>query len=131
MPRPKCCRTVGCMPDTDYFKPRGASHPGEVILTLDEYEAVRLADYAGLYQEQAAGIMNISRQTFGRIIDSAHAKIADMLVNGKALKIEGGEVEVGNAAHGRCARCLIKLRKQPGRTSAACPHCRKLTAVTM
>ena len=66
----------------------------QVILTEDEWEAVRLADQEGLYQEQAAERMNISRQTFGRIIDSAHKKIADALVNGKALVIEGGTVEM-------------------------------------
>ncbi len=66
------------------------------MLTLDEFEAVRLADFLGLYQEDGARNMNISRQTFGRIIDSAHKKIADMLINGKALKIEGGEVAINH-----------------------------------
>ena len=61
-------------------------------VTVDEYEAIRLADYEQLYQEEAAGKMNISRQTFGRIIEAAHKKIADVLMNGKALKIEGGKV---------------------------------------
>jgi predicted DNA-binding protein (UPF0251 family) len=94
MPRPKCPRHVCGIPDKNYFKPRGipASDLEEVILTLDEYEAIRLADYEQLYQEEAAGKMNISRQTFGRIIEAAHKKIADVLLNGKALKIKGGEV---------------------------------------
>jgi len=65
----------------------------EVKLALDELEAVRLADLEGLYQEDAAKKMNISRQTFGNIINSAHKKIADALLNAKALKIEGGTVE--------------------------------------
>jgi predicted DNA-binding protein (UPF0251 family) len=65
----------------------------EINLTLDELESVRLADLEGLYQEDAAKKMNISRQTFGNIVDSAHKKIADALLNGKALKIEGGVVE--------------------------------------
>ena len=65
----------------------------EVNLALDELEAIRLADLAGLYQEDAAKKMNISRQTFGNIINSAHKKIADALLNAKALKIEGGTVE--------------------------------------
>jgi uncharacterized protein len=64
----------------------------EVNLTLDELEAVRLADWDGLYQEDAAKKMDISRQTFGNIINSAHKKIADVLLNAKALKIEGGIV---------------------------------------
>ena len=94
MPRPKYPRHVCGIPDKNYFKPRGipASDLEEVILTLDEYEAIRLADYEQLYQEEAAGKMNISRQTFGRIIEAAHKKIADVLLNGKALKIKGGEV---------------------------------------
>jgi predicted DNA-binding protein (UPF0251 family) len=66
----------------------------EVCLALDEFEAIRLADIEGLYQEDAAGKMNISRQTFGNIIESAHKKIADVIVNGKALKIEGGVVKM-------------------------------------
>jgi uncharacterized protein len=96
MTRPKCCRKIGCGPDATYFKPRGipVSSLEEVHLTLDEFEAVKLADYEGLYQEQAAARMTISRQTFGRIIDAAHKKIADALIHGKALKIEGGEVEI-------------------------------------
>jgi uncharacterized protein len=65
----------------------------EVNLTLDELEAVRLADWEGLYQEDAAKKMDISRQTFGNIIDRAHKKIADVLLNAKALKIEGGMVK--------------------------------------
>ena len=99
MPRSKCCRQVGCVPDSNYFKPRGipVSMLEEVVLTLDEFEAVRLADFECLYQEDGARKMNISRQTFGRIIDSAHKKIADVLINGKALKIEGGEVAIRNS----------------------------------
>jgi predicted DNA-binding protein (UPF0251 family) len=98
MTRPKCCRKIACIPDVNYYKPKGipSSMLDEVILTLDEFEAIKLADFEGLYQEQAAVKMDISRQTFGRIIDSAHRKIADVLIHGKALKIEGGEVRVQN-----------------------------------
>ena len=94
MPRPKCRRHICGMPDKNYFKPRGIPTLDleEVNLTLDEFEAVRLADYEQLYQEEAATRMNISRQTFGRIIEEAHKKIADVLINGKALKIDGGAV---------------------------------------
>jgi predicted DNA-binding protein (UPF0251 family) len=60
---------------------------------LDELEAVRLADFESLYQEDAAKKMDISRQTFGNIINSAHKKIADVLLNAKALKIAGGTVK--------------------------------------
>ncbi len=94
MPRPKCCRNVCGVPDNNYFKPRRIpiSQLEEVVLSLDEYEAIRLEDYEGLYQKEAASRMNISRQTFGRIIEAAHKKIADVLITGKTLKIEGGEV---------------------------------------
>lgn len=104
MARPKCHRNVCGTPDKNYFKPRGipAVDLEEIILTLDEFEAIRLADYEQLYQEEAAERMNISRQTFGRIIEAAHRKIADVLLNGKALKIEGGEVAVNEAEP--CAR---------------------------
>ena len=95
MPRPCRCRRIRCRPDANYFKPRGIPLDAleEVNLTLDELEAIRLADLAELYQEDAAKKMNVSRQTFGNIINSAHKKIADALLNAKALKIEGGNIE--------------------------------------
>jgi len=100
MPRPKCRRQICGIPDTNYFKPRGipAVDLEEVLLELDEYEAVRLADYERLYQEEAAAQMNISRQTFGRILEAAHRKIADVLIHGKALKIEADETAENPAA---------------------------------
>ena len=70
-------------------------------MTLDEFEALRLADLDGLYQEQAAERMNVSRSTFSRIVDSARRKVADALVHGKALRMEGGPVRV---AGDRCCR---------------------------
>jgi predicted DNA-binding protein (UPF0251 family) len=73
----------------------------EVVMTLDEFEAIRLADLDGLYQESAAAQMGVSRPTFSRIAAEAHRKVADALVHGKALRIEGGPVQV--AGH-RCCR---------------------------
>ncbi len=95
MPRPCRCRKIRCSPDVNYFKPRGIPLDAlnEIKLTLDELEAVRLADWEGLYQEDAAKKMGISRQTFGNIINSAHKKIADVLLHAKALKIEGGMIK--------------------------------------
>lgn len=95
MSRPCRCRKIRCNPDANYFKPRGIPLDmlEEVNLTLDELEAIRLADLEGSYQEDAAKKMGISRQTFGNIINSAHKKIADTLLNAKALKIEGGAVK--------------------------------------
>lgn len=96
MPRPCKCRRICGNPRVDYFKPRGIAldELEEVGLTIDEFEAIRLADLDGLYQEDAAKKMNISRQTFGNIIELAHKKIADAIVHAKALKIEGGVIEV-------------------------------------
>ena len=109
MPRPKCQRNICGIPDKNYFKPRGIPTVDleEIVLNLDEFEAIRLADYEQLYQEKAAAKMNISRQTFGRIIEAAHKKIADVLLNGKALKIEGGEVNLNETKP--C--CQAKRRK--------------------
>jgi predicted DNA-binding protein (UPF0251 family) len=99
MPRPRNCRRVGYLPQVTFYKPQGIplSVLKHIALTVDELEAVRLADLEGMYQEQAAEKMNVSRQTFGRIIESAHKKIADALVNGKALSIEGGHIEIDNS----------------------------------
>jgi predicted DNA-binding protein (UPF0251 family) len=129
MTRPKCCRKVDSTPDKNYFKPRGipASLLEEVILTLDEYEAVRLADFEELYQEKAASQMNISRQTFGRIIESAHKKIADVLINGKALKIEGGQVSIGETKSIKCRKCHKTFNPRCDPTQGEiCPHCQYL-----
>ena len=107
MVRPKCPRQVDGIPGSSYFKPRGipVSTLEEVVLTIDEFEAIRLADHEKLYHEQAAEKMNISRQTFGRIIESAHKKVADVLINGKALKIEGGTIQAPQPAEMRKFRC--------------------------
>jgi len=96
MPRPRHCRRIGHLPQATFYKPRGIPLAllQHVTLTVDELEAIRLADLQGLYQEQAAEKMNVSRQTFGRILESAHKKIADALVNAKALAIEGGPIEL-------------------------------------
>jgi predicted DNA-binding protein (UPF0251 family) len=105
MPRPRRCRRVGHLPQSSYYKPRGVplSMLEHVNLTVDELEAIRLADLEGLYQEDAAKLMNVSRQTLGRILESAHMKIADALVHGKALSIEGGHVELAGPAGPGCA----------------------------
>ena len=96
MPRPRHCRRVGYLPQADFYKPRGIplSVLEHVTLTVDELEAIRLTDLQGMYQAQAAEKMNISRQTLGRILESAHKKIADALVNGKALSIKGGHFKL-------------------------------------
>lgn len=104
MPRPFCRRRVLGQPVASIFKPVGVplTDLEEVVLTLDEFEAIRLADLDALYQEQAAARMAVSRPTFARIIDAARRKLADTLVHGKALRIEGGPVHP--AAHRQCCR---------------------------
>jgi len=126
MPRPPRCRWVGRLPAADYFKPRGIplSLLEEVVLTIDEIEALRLADFDGQYQEEAAERMRISRQTFGRIIESARRKVASALVEGKALRIEGGVFKVNNMRTFACAGCghSWQLAYGTGRPSE-CPKC--------
>ncbi len=97
MPRPLRDRCVEDLPGVEVFKPAGipARELKSLALTLDEFESLRLADYEGLYQEAAARRMGVSRQTFGRIIESARRKVADALVNGKALRLGGGAAVVG------------------------------------
>ncbi len=115
------------MPESNYFKPRGIplSMLEEVNLTVDELEAMRLADLDGLYQEQAAEKMKVSRQTFGRIIESAHKKVAEALVKGKALKIEGGEFEMATTRKFKCDECQHSwdLPYGTGRPQG-CPSCK-------
>jgi predicted DNA-binding protein (UPF0251 family) len=116
------------MPGKTCFQPEGAASSSfdEVLLTLDEYEAIRLADLEGLYQEKAASLMNISRQTFGRIIKAAHRKVADVLVNGKILKIEGGPVSMKAEKPVRCPRCRRAFSPDCNKhNEMSCPHCRE------
>lgn len=126
MPRPRFCRRVAGEPQADLFKPAGipARELEQVVLTLDEFEAIRLADGEGLYQEQAAEKMNVSRQTFGRIIESAHKKIAACLVHGKALRIEGGVVAVAGKRTFVCGQCGHQWQEEFGTgRPQACPAC--------
>jgi len=91
---------------------------------MDELEAVRLADLEGNYQEDAAKKMNVSRQTFGNIIVSAHKKIADALVNSKALKIEGGVVKMMER-HFTCYDCKNEWTSSYGAGRPnECPKCK-------
>lgn len=89
--RPFSCRKISSEIVVRYFKPRGVPlcDLEKVLLSPDELESLRLADYDCLYQAAAAEKMDISRQTFGNIINAAHKKIADALLNGKAICIDG------------------------------------------
>jgi predicted DNA-binding protein (UPF0251 family) len=99
----------------------------EVILTLDEYEALRLADLEKMYHEEAARKMNISRQTFGNILNSAHQKVADSIVNGRAIKIEGGVYQMDKARIFCCKDCHHEWRVPSGSSQPQkCKSCKSL-----
>jgi uncharacterized protein len=128
MPRPCKIRQVNCNPQAMSFKPcRGRNNAAErVSLTLDELEAIRLADYEGLYQERAAEKMKISRQTFGNIITTAHKKTADFLINSKHLVVQGGSIEI-KRCNFICNACkhtwsITCQSEKPGE----CPQCKSI-----
>jgi len=129
VPRPYCRRIVEIALRTDVFKPAGTPL-GElaiVEMTLDELEALRLVDLDGLYQEDAAARMRVSRPTLGRIVESGRRKVADALVHRKALRIEGGPV-LARPQRGHCPRCAE--RRTPGGAPAGCPRCRYGPGIT-
>jgi uncharacterized protein len=129
MPRPCCCRRVAGKPPSGLFKPAGVPCRSleEIVLALDELEAVRLADLEGLYQEQAAARMNVSRQTFARIVESARNKVARALVEGKALRIEGGVIEMAAMRTFTCTECKKEWEVPYGTgRPRACPECGSL-----
>jgi predicted DNA-binding protein (UPF0251 family) len=96
MGRQPLWRRVDSLPQVTYFKPAGIplAHLQEVRLSIEEAEAIRLKDIEGLEQDDCAQKMKVSRPTFARILLSARKKIADALLNGKAIRIEGGNYEM-------------------------------------
>ena len=126
MTRPKCCRMISGPPGCFLFKPAGipAADLSEVVLELDEWEAIRLADFEGLYHKQASERMNVSRQTFGRILTSARKKVAQALIEGKVLSVEGRGMEMPPKRTFRCYDCrhVWELPCGSGPPSV-CPSC--------
>jgi len=119
MPRPRCRRNIGFLPQITYFKPAGVrmADLDEVILQHDELEAIRLKDLLGESQEEAAQKMNVSQPTFHRLLLSAHEKIAHAIVNGKALRIEGGNVAIDERFVPPCGwrhMCRHGWKEKPG-----------------
>jgi len=117
------------------FHPAGipARELDGIVLALDEFEAIRLADLEGLYQEQAAERMSVSRATFGRILASAHRKVAEALAHGKTLKIEGGTVRMERLRSPRCEcpRCrpasdVGGAGEKSAPVGAEAPSCRRM-----
>jgi len=109
MPRPRKWRKVCCLPESDSFGPLNAARNREhfVIMTIDEYETIRLIDLQGFTQEECSRQMNVARTTVQGIYNEARRKIAESLVNGKVLKIEGGDYQLcdGQEKVCRCGGC--------------------------
>ncbi len=104
MPRPRKCRKVCQMPATREFRPVGdARLGGAVVLTVDEYEAVRLIDKQGFSQEECSNYMQVARTTVQLIYNSARKKMAEALVDGLTLRIEGGDYRLCDGAEEFCA----------------------------
>ena len=103
MGRQPLFRRVDFLPQVTYFKPAGVplTHLQEVRLSIEEAEAIRLKDIEGLEQDECAQRMRVSRATFARILLLARQKMADALLNGKAIRIEGGNYEMA-VRHFRC-----------------------------
>lgn len=106
MPRPKKWRKVCCLPNNNRFGPLDSSADAvnTVNMTVDEYETIRLIDLNGLTQEECAKQMNISRTTVQGVYDEARKKLAQSLVNGKVLCIEGGEYQLCDGRGDGCGR---------------------------
>lgn len=94
--RPRCLRNVSEVPEVNYFKPRGIPSVNLeiVVISVEELEAIRLVDFIGFEHEEAAGKMNVSRKTIWRDLKSGRKKVADALINGKAIEIKGGNFVV-------------------------------------
>ena len=127
MPRPFKCRKIAYLPGVTFFKPAGVPMRDleETRLSMEEAEAIRLKDLEGLDQEPAAAKMNVSRPTFQRVLSSARRKVADALLNGKAIRIGGGNFEVAFSRY-RCRRGHewdIPHEKLVTEADRLCPTC--------
>lgn len=119
MPRPRKWRRVCCMPQNCRFGPLDSPDSAEniVVMTVDEYETIRLIDLECFTQEECAAQMNIARTTVQGIYDEARKKLAESLVNGKVLMIEGGEYKLCDGGGGSCGGSGCKRRKCGGHNS--------------
>ncbi len=125
MSRPQKDRTVHNPPLFKEFKPVGVVGKllDQILLSLDEYEAFRLADYIGLSHIEAAEEMDISRSTFTRLIEEARKKIADFIIQGKLLTIEGGNIHFRNNII-RCINCGSMFNINIKTSFTECPECK-------
>jgi predicted DNA-binding protein (UPF0251 family) len=125
MPRRKRHRFVHSEPTVSVYKPAGipAKDLDEILITVDEFEAMRLADYEGMNQREACTIMKISQPTFNRILASARSKVAQGLVEGQVLRIEGGRYVLGDGSGGlQCVDCNYRLDMEKDKRNV-CPKC--------
>jgi predicted DNA-binding protein (UPF0251 family) len=129
MARPQKDRLVNIDPRINYFKPRGVPmiELEQVQLTVDELEALRLADLMGMSHEEAGKQMGVSRATFGRIVEQARKTVADALIHGKAINVEGGNYKRIDPAANRlflCERCKWQWEEPRGTgRPKKCPSC--------
>lgn len=124
MPRPPKCRRVEQFPGYTYFKPAGVpiTDLSEVVLSVEEIEAVRLRDLAGMEHEACAEKMSVSRPTFHRILSSARQKIARALINGEALRVKGGNFKLARYRL-KCTNCGHQWEGTICRRRTMCPLC--------
>lgn len=101
MPRPKKCRKVCRLPEIREFQPTG-KQSNCVILTVDEYETIRLIDKEGFSQEECAGYMQVARTTVQQIYNTARNKLAIALVDGIGIRIEGGDYTLCDGQEQQC-----------------------------
>ena len=96
VPRPRKCRKVCCLPKSNLFGPVNALYNSNnyIKMTVEEYETIRLIDLEGMMQEECADKMGVARTTVQRIYNDARKKLAQCLVEGKLLKIEGGDYKL-------------------------------------
>jgi predicted DNA-binding protein (UPF0251 family) len=122
MGRPKKCRWVETEPGVTFFKPRGTPlrNLEQMVITVDELEAMRLADLLEMTQEEVAQKMQVSRPTVTRMLARAHRAVADALVHGKAICIEGGDYRLGQ----QCEACGQWTEAGAGLGPAECCNCR-------
>lgn len=123
MPRPFKNRKINGLFNSDCYKPNGIplSMLTSIELSVDELEALRLADLENMYQDAAAEEMGVSRQTFGNIIKRARKKVADAIINGKALKIVSRGLSYSDSIRS-CRNCGVIWRKAVEKQTE-CPSC--------
>jgi len=125
MPRPPKCRRVEFEPRFTYFKPAAIPKREleELVLSVEEIEAIRLKDREGLEQEQCAERMQVSRPTFQRILIGARSKLAEAIIEGKAIKIEGGNYRLVNRSSCKCNFDSEIFADQVQKKGKNCPRC--------